>query len=278
MKKIQHIALRFFAAVVSVMAFTSCFSEHDTPKAPDTQLSANITIRELIDRFGKYSYTALDSAWYIEGVVVANDVSGNIYKKIFLQDETAGIDIEIEMTNNHHKYPVGQRLVISLKGLAMGLYGGQPQIAAQGNNVAERLYEPECDEHFFRKGFASAQNMPEPMLTTLHYLDFRPASYIGSLVQLDSVYFEDAGNTFATPGDAGNGSNRNLLDKFGNSIVCRNSTKSLFANDTLPAGYGSVRAIVGIYNGTLQLSFRDRDDIFGFDAAVQNSEQENINR
>lgn len=250
---------------------TACVGEHDTPKAPDTDLKANITIAELINRFGETSYTDLDSAWYVEGVVTANDISGNIYKKIYLQDETAGIDVEIEMTKNSHKYPVGQRLVVSLKGLAIGLYGGQPQIAGQGNNVVKRLYEPECDAHFFRKGYASHAHMPEPELITINKLEFSPKRYVGKLVRIDSVRFEDPGLTFATAGDAGNGSNRNIIDKFNNSLVCRNSTKAMFANDIIPDGYGSVVGIVGIYNGTPQFYFRDKDDIIGFENPVQDS-------
>lgn len=250
--------------VAAVLSLCACFGEKDTPKAPNSELQANITIRELINRFGKISYTDLDSSWFIEGVVVGNDASGNIYKKIYLQDETAGIDIEIEMTNNHQKYPVGQRLVVSLKGLAMGLYGGQPQIANQGNNVVQRLYESECEEHFFRKGYASEKNMPQPISATINEIGFSPKLYVGRLVRIDSVHFEDEDITFATAGDVGNGSNRNLLDRNSNSIVCRNSTKATFANDTMPIGIGNVVGIVGIYNGTPQFYFRDENDIIDF--------------
>ena len=251
--------------VLAVLGLVSCVGEPDMPKAPDTDLKANITIAELINRFGEISYIDLDSAWYIEGVVVGNDIGGNIYKKIYLQDETGGIDIEIEMTNNHHKYAIGQRLVVSLKGLAMGLYGGQPQIAGQGNNVVQRLYEPECDEHFFRKGYASAANMPEAIPLSIVDVKWSPNQYVGRLIRIDSVHFEDVGLTFATAGDAGNGSNRNILDNYGNSLVCRNSTYALFANDLIPGGTGSVVGILGIYNGTPQFYFRDQNDIIGFD-------------
>ena len=272
MKTFRNIFL--ILPVLALAGMVSCVGDPEKPAAPDTDLKANITIAELISRFGKISYTDLDSAWYIEGVVVGNDIAGNIYKKIYLQDETAGIDIEIEMTNNHHKYPIGQRLVISLKGLAMGLYGGQPQIAGQGNDVVQRLYEPECDEHFFRKGYASASNMPQPIPLTINDINFRPNRYVGMLVRIDSVHFEDVGLTFATAGDAGNGSNRNIVDKNNNSLVCRNSTYALFANDIIPDGYGSVVGILGIYNGTPQFYFRDKNDIIGFDEPIQ----DNINR
>lgn len=262
MKTFTFIKTIFCVAMASLLF--SCMGEREVPQAPDTALQANITIADLIKKYGKINYIDIDTALYIEGVVVGNDVSGNIYKKIYLQDATAGIDIEIEMLSNCHKYPVGQRLVISLKGLAMGLYGGQPQIAGQGNGVVQRLYEPECDQHFFRKGYASSANMPQPEVTTINKMSFTPDRFVGKLVRLDNVHFADPGSTFATAGDPGNGTNRDLLDAAGNKLVTRNSTKALFANDLIPSGEGSVIGIVGIYNGTLQFYFRSKDDIIGF--------------
>lgn len=273
MKTFRNIFL--ILPVLALAGLVSCVGEPEKPAAPDTDLKANITIAELISRFGKISYTDLDSAWFIEGVVVGNDISGNIYKKIYLQDETGGIDIEIEMTNNHHKYPIGQRMVVSLKGLAIGLYFGQPQIAGQGYYVVHRLYEPECDEHFFRKGYASAANMPQPIPLTINDINFRPDRYVGRLIRIDSVFFKDVagGITFAD-GD-GSASDRHIVDKNNNELVCRNSTKALFANDTMPNGLVSVQGILGIYinssRTTPQLYFRDINDIIILDEPVQDS-------
>lgn len=269
MKTFRNIFL--ILPVLALAGLVSCVGEPEKPAAPDTDLKANITIEGLIDLFGNTDYAEIDDNLYIEGVVVGNDISGNIYKKIFLQDATAGIDIEIEMTNNCHKYPVGQRLVIELKGLAFGRYSGQPQIAARGDNATARLYEVECDKHFYRKGYASAANLPQPILLNIGDIQFRPRHYVGRLIRIDSVYFEDGGETFASSSD-NSASNRNLVDMNGNKLVCRNSTKALFANDIMPKGFVNVQGILGIYvssETTPQLYFRDINDIVVLNDSIQ---------
>lgn len=250
--------------VLTGMWLVSCTGERDMPEAPDTDLTANISIAELVDMYGSMSYNPIDTALYIEGVVVANDVSGNIYKKIYVQDSTGGIDVEIEMTNNAHKYPLGQRLVIDLNGMAFGLYGGQPQLGGQGGGSVARLYEPECDEHFYRKGYASDVNLPDPFtFPTIRSLTRDDEAYIGRLIRLDSVYFVDTAQTYVIPGSspAGNAQNRQIKDIGGNTLDVRVSMYAMFAYDSIPSGKVSVQGILGIYNGSLQLFPRDGSDI-----------------
>lgn len=276
MKKIGN----FFwtAGILAALALASaaCTGERDTPLPPETSLRANITIEELIERYKDMDYAAIDTALCIEGVVTANDISGNIYKKIFLQDSTGGIDIEIEMTNNNQKYAMGQRLVIDLEGLAYGTYHGQPQIGAQGENVTERIYEPECDEHFHRKGYATVLNMPEPIEATILNVNFtvKRGLYLGKLIRLDSVYFVDSGQVYVDQEAAagtGNAMNRMIRDKNGNELAVRISSYALFAPDTIPYGYGSIQGILSVYGTAgdlqaedLQLFPRMEEDIMGF--------------
>lgn len=269
MRYVKMLPLLLLSGTVAV----SCMGERDMPEPPSTDLTANISIQELIDRYKGVNYAPIDTTLHIAGVVTANDVSGTIYKKIFVQDSTAGIDIEIEMTNNHHKYPIGQQLVIDLKGLAFGRYGGQPQIGGQGGVETVRLYEPECDEHFHRQGFASSTNVPDPVVVSLKDANSKRTTYCGRLIRLDSVYFVDSGQVFVDVSAdlPGNAQNRNLADYRGksqNQLIVRISQYATFALDTLPGGCGSVVGILGVYNDESQLFIRDKDDLIGFRKAV----------
>lgn len=267
MKKIKY--LGFLPVMGLLMTFAGC-GDPVMPEPPTTDLKANITIRELISMFpSSTNYAAIDTALYIEGVVTGNDVGGSLYKKIYVQDESAGIDIEIEMTQNCHKYPVGQRLVIDLNGLAFGRYGGQAQIGRQGGVQTGRLYESECDAHFHRKGYASASEAIAP--TPLRLSDATRSRYVGMLVRFDSVYFTEGGKLpFAdvTATLAGNAQDNTLADcnpENDETLILRVSQYALFAMDTLPTGCGSVIGILGIYNSTPQLFVRDKNDLVGFD-------------
>ena len=42
----------------------------------------------------------------IKGTVIANDKSGNFYKSIFIQDSTAGIQIDLDAYELHNLYHV----------------------------------------------------------------------------------------------------------------------------------------------------------------------------
>lgn len=267
MKKIKYLGL--LPVMGLLMTFAGC-GDPVMPEPPTTDLKANITIRELINMYpSSIKYAAIDTALYIEGVVTGNDVGGSLYKKIYVQDESAGIDIEIEMTQNCHKYPVGQRLVIDLNGLAFGRYGGQAQIGRQGVQT-ERLYESECDEHFHRKGYTSASEAIAPM--PLKLSDATRSRYVGMLVRFDEVKFSEAGIwAFAdvtADNLSGNAQNDTIIScdpDNDEKLLLRVSQYALFAMDTLPSGCGSIIGILGSYNGTPQLFIRDKNDLIGFE-------------
>ena len=48
----------------------------------------------------------------MKAVITANDESGNIFKKIYLQDETGAIEMEVDQNSVYNYYPVGQTVYI----------------------------------------------------------------------------------------------------------------------------------------------------------------------
>ena len=61
----------------------------------------------------------------IHGYVSANDESGNIYKYIFIQDETGGIGLSVDASSTYTTYRVGQEVVLNMKNRWIGKYNGQ---------------------------------------------------------------------------------------------------------------------------------------------------------
>ena len=51
----------------------------------------------------------------MKAVITANDESGNIFKKIYLQDETGAIEMEVDQNSVYNYYPVGQTVYIDLQ-------------------------------------------------------------------------------------------------------------------------------------------------------------------
>ncbi len=55
----------------------------------------------------------------VEGRVVANDVSGNFYRTIIIDDGTAALAIKLNLYDLHNLYRIGQRVVVDCKGLVV---------------------------------------------------------------------------------------------------------------------------------------------------------------
>jgi hypothetical protein len=113
---------------------------------PDAE---RITIAELKYAFGKISDTGVNSGWnntiykligedifvgrdvYIKGKVTTDDDEGNVYKSLYIQDETTGIELKLN-NNVGVRYKTGSWVYVRLEGLYLGNYrmmlslGGAP--------------------------------------------------------------------------------------------------------------------------------------------------------
>ena len=99
----------------------------------------HITIAELKYAFGTISNTGVNSGWgntksmligedifenkevYIKGIVTSDDNEGNVYKSLFIQDETSGIELKLN-NNVGLRYKKGSWVYVRLNGLYLGNY------------------------------------------------------------------------------------------------------------------------------------------------------------
>lgn len=161
MKKI--LSLLLFAGCTT-LPFASCMDEYDEPNtdnrvvvtSPVSVGEVNTTIGEVKDKYCASSAgadisrnasnfcTRVNEDLVIEGVVVANDVSGNLYQTLMIRniDAAAGTDqsiiLAIKNTCLYPYFPLGQRIKVNLNGLYVGCYSkvpriGQPYYTSKGN-------------------------------------------------------------------------------------------------------------------------------------------------
>ena len=161
MKKI--LSLLLFAGCTT-LPFASCMDEYDEPNtdnrvvvtSPVSVGEVNTTIGEVKDKYCASSAgadisrnasnfcTRVNENLVIEGVVVANDVSGNLYQTLMIRniDAAAGTDqsiiLAIKNTCLYPYFPLGQRIKVNLNGLYVGCYSkvpriGQPYYTSKGN-------------------------------------------------------------------------------------------------------------------------------------------------
>lgn len=231
-----------------------------------------ITIAELIKKYPNVFASTdqnkqIDEDIMIKGRITGNDVGGNIYKQVTLQDNTAAIIIAINEGGLNGYLAEGSEILVDLKGLYIGSYRKQPEIGApyNGNSIG-RMQKDIWAKHFKILGSPDASLIqPVDFSTIKNEMDANCAK----LVILKDVTFKEADgkSTFSTGTSIGNAVNQEL-DGYGSKVVIRTSTYADFAAITLP--YDTVAKkklkcdITGIatrYNSTWQILIRKTSDI-----------------
>ena len=70
----------------------------------------------------------ITDAFYIKGQVISSDRSGNVYKSIYIQDETGGIEVKLGKNGLYNDYKLGQWVYVDCQDLHIGQYNGMPQL------------------------------------------------------------------------------------------------------------------------------------------------------
>ena len=242
------VMLTIIAGSMGIM--TSCVKQKfDTPPptVPYVDFPSNATIDSLKRYYNLKPHTGnidtllIKDDIIIQGVLNSTDASGNIYKNMFIQDNTGGIVLTIDLGGLSSKYRLGQRVFIKCKGLYLGTYGEMLEIGYGVYNGT------------------SIGRIPPAMLPSHIFLDSLPKNYVAPvvidpknsttiknytcmLVEMRKVKFPDAASnqTFVIGGAT---TNHNIADSLGVAIV--NSGKNLiirtssfadFATDQLPKG------------------------------------------
>ena len=198
--------------------------------------------------------------WQLKVRVTGNDIQGNIYNQIAVQDESGeGLLICIQKGGLFGFLPVGQEILVNLKGLYIGIYGNNVQIGVPYTNTSGRTFPSRMNinvwnEHFKILGAADASKVvPEKFdvskLKDVAYVK----SHRGKLMTLENVEMDKADGKLAwapeADKDAGNGVSRSVKigDKAQSLMVVRSSTYADFAAKAMPTGKVNLTGIFTVY-------------------------------
>lgn len=287
MKNIKYLLM----LVLACSLFTGCMDDDwDTPnaealnKAYGNQEIAEtnvITIGSLKEKYDSVInastnyYKQITEDVQIKGRVVGNDIGGNIYNEVSIDDGTGAILICISQGGLFSYLPVGQEIVVDLKGLYIGGYGkqaeiGMPYTNAKGNSYVSRMSRILWNKHFKLTGVADASKVVAKEFDVSKRTD---PDYLnnnnGKLMTIKNVEFTNAdGKTTFAPSeekDAANSVNRGLSQNgepiATSSIVVRTSSYADFAAKQLPTGKLNITGVFTRYRTTWQILIRDERDI-----------------
>lgn len=103
----------------------------------------------------------------IGGQVISSDRSGNIYRDLYIQDETGAICVKIGKSSLYSDYHLGQWVYVDCIGLTVGSYHGMPQLGIEDEtgeyDTAYIDAQYLLDTHVFRGRDAEA---PAPRVLT----------------------------------------------------------------------------------------------------------------
>lgn len=266
MKAIKYLSM----LALSLFTATSCMNDFDQPEFNEPPFGnneigeANTTIEQLKT---KYSSTILENGYeqftediIIEGVVVADDKAGNVYKQFVINDETGAIIIGVNDVGLYAAFPVGQRVRIACKDLYIGGYGSLAQIGTKYFNTKYseyqigRIAKNDFQKHIRIIGEPNL-SQPEmtPMVVTEDFLansDNKNKTPI--YVELKNVSISEADGTrkFAPEEEQISSTNtaveRNVYVG-SEKIIFRLSTYADFANDIIPQGNFNIKGILTRY-------------------------------
>lgn len=268
----------FLAIAITSMGLAACMDKDWEAPQFDEPLYGNnsimkeegdkvITIGELKEKYSSLINASTDGVkeitddWQLQVVVNGNDEGGNLYKQISVQDPTGAIIVGINASNLYPYMPVGQQLLINLKGLHIGGYRKQAQIGALYNGSIGRMDTDVWEQHvrLLKEGEIEAK------VDTVDF-DENADKYIlsGRIVKLSGVTISGEGTQVLAPEDgsvtlSSNCANRLINGK--SSLVLRTSSYSKFANRAIPKGKADVYGVCTRYNNTWQILMRTESDL-----------------
>lgn len=222
----------------------------------------NRTIAEVRAQYDTLSNRSLIAEDYIvRGIVTANDASGNLFKQLYVADDTGAIAIGIDQSGLAASNRVGQRVVLRLRGMAAVQWGGEMQLGWRGT-YANRIPWSMWGECVSFDGWPDPTAALPREVTLPEIALSEGAAMVGVLVELRDVRFVMGGVADFTEGAAATG--RVIADRGGRTMEVRTSDYADFATERLPSGYGTLVGILTRYNDLWQLTLRDLGDVRDF--------------
>lgn len=267
-------AIKYLSILALALFATSCMNEFDEPlfsEAPFGNNEIGEATHTIAQLKAKYSSTIsgnsvqkINEEIIIEGVVVANDESGNVYKQFIINDATGAIVIGVNDVGLYAMVPKGQRVRIACKDLHIGGYGKMAQIGGLYNGKVGRMNRYIYPQHVRLIGIPDpTQTEMQPQVIDDSFFTESNMNSLATYVRLEGVEITEAdGTALWAPEEL---QYNNVVErhiKMGKTnIVLRMSTYADFANEAIPDGKLNINGVMTRYNNYWQFVISHTTDI-----------------
>lgn len=177
-----------FGAVAALL-LTGCYdSRFGEPDDDGEGKPATETIAALRDRYAGTPFTVTGDI-VVTGRVASCDRAENFYRTLCICDAEAGLEVMAGIDHLHNDFPIGSRVTLSLRGLAVAesrgvLQAGRPPAAGSGYATDYIGSRAALGAVLVRSGEALAAPSPAPLA-----IPALTESRCGTLVRIDGVRY-----------------------------------------------------------------------------------------
>lgn len=277
MKDFKYLIVAFIC-----IAFASCMGDdYADPESVQPPYGNNaiyetnvITIEQLKAMFATElatdyrdggSYRECTEDVKIKGYVIGNDISGNIYNEIFIQDETSAISVCVAQGGIFAYLPVGTEILVDVKGLCVGNYGKHPEIGVPYTNSSGYTYVSRMPRMLWNDHFKITGKKYDvtPVLfangSTATTWDLDKDS--GKLGVIRNVSFKNITPLSKWADPKGKVSVTWYFNEQPTTVMVYTSPYCDFADRALPTGKVNITGIVKRYNNNWEFLVRSLDDV-----------------
>ena len=294
MKKIHYLLLALVCGL-----FASCMDGNDglfndgwkTPESLSNDLYGNPSIKEtnlvtIEQQKNKFStevstegqYKQITEPMQIKAVVTANDIQGNMYNEIAVQDETGAIFIGIAQGGVFGYLPEGTEILVELNGLYIGNYRKSPTIGTpynkDGDISVSRMPRALWLEHFTYTGqkktitpevFSTSWNINTDAgkLCTIKNVTIKKGGYYNTDTKqyVDPYEFVKGESAYSHPDYSTSWYFNELPDGQTGGVQLYTSNYADFAAMKLPTSKMNLTGVIKRYRDQWELILRTIDDV-----------------
>jgi hypothetical protein len=240
--------LNLVCVIGILILMLACKKEFDVPPVKTLETTSKINIAQIKAKYTNINYRfKSDSSLYC--VVTADEVSGNLYKDVYVRDVTGAIHVKLIASGGLF---VGDSIRINLQNCILNSYSNLIQLDS-------------VDTEKSIVKLASGLN-PQPVTMTIQQIIANTAatnSVQSRLVRINNVEFlsSDMNTPFA---DAiGKTSINKIIQSCDGTgtLTVRTSGYASFANQNTPTGNGTFIGIVGQFGTTMQMTIRNLSEV-----------------
>lgn len=257
----------------------SAYGNNDIVETNVVSISQLETLYPAIKETEYRGYKDVDQDVQLKLRITANDIGGNIYNYVAAEDVTGGdgksVLIYVYASGLFSYLPIGQEILVDLKGLCVGTNGNQPAISTPYQTSSGNTYPKNMPHWVWQKHFKLLEYHPEkvqiPEYTVNEFKTAASSANIGKIagrvvtIKGAEITEADGKKTWASKADLAEVNDfsveRAITGLPKSTVFINTSTSAKFANDVMPTGKVDITALVVRYGNKCQLTLRTASDV-----------------